>query len=236
MINLIKKDIIVYIKSERIKMFKYLIAFLLMYLFLNDISYYGIPVIFTYFIMIGIFSGDSENKSIRFIRSMPVKLDEIVYSRYLMCIGTLISSIIVTDLVCNFLSNYMFRPVVMNDVFFAVDISLVIMSIAQLLFFRFGYDYIKIAAAGIGIAVFVLYGSFLKVVAEKVYLLNAGTTILKTGYYETDTVFTQMFEGVSAYINTTFINMYSMTVLAFIIYLISMRISIKFMNGNRYIK
>ena len=39
MFNLIKKDLIVCIKSERFNVIKYILIFILMYLFCNDISY-----------------------------------------------------------------------------------------------------------------------------------------------------------------------------------------------------
>ena len=187
MLNLIKKDLIVCVKSERFNVIKYILIFILMYLFCNDISYYATPVIITYLIMIGVFSSDYDNNSDKFIRSIPIDLDDIVYSRYLIGAATSIVITILTLFIHDILSISMFRRTVFYDFVFAININLIVLSITMPLFFRYGYEKIKIAASILAIAIFTIFGAFLNALSEKIYrAANTGVLVaMNTSRYET---------------------------------------------------
>lgn len=238
MLNLIKKDLIVCVKSERFNVVKYILIFILMYLFCNDISYYATPVIITYLIMIGVFSSDYENNSDKFIRSIPIDLDDIVYSRYLIGVSTSIVITILTLFVHDILSISMFRRTVFYDFIFAMDINLMVLSITMPMFFRFGYEKIKIAASILAIAIFTIFGSFLNALSEKIYMAsNTGVLLsMNISRYETIHAFNQIFRGIVSKINIDSINIVSVGISCIIIFILSMGISLKAMKKNRYIK
>ncbi len=238
MFNLIKKDLIVCIKSERFNVIKYILIFILMYLFCNDISYYATPVLITYLIMIGVFSADYENNSDKFIRSIPIDLDDIVYSRYLIGVSTSIVITILTLFVHDILSIYMFRRTVFYDFIFAMDINLIVLSVTMPMFFRHGYEKIKIVASILAIAIFTIFGSFLNALSEKIYMTSNPDALvsINVSRYETIHAFNQIFRGIVSKINVDNINIVTVGVACILIFIISMGISLKAMKKNRYIK
>lgn len=238
MFNLIKKDFIVCVKSDRFNLVKYILIFILMYLFCNDISYYATPVIITYLIIIGVFSSDYENGVEKFIRSLPIDLDDIVYSRYIIAIGTSISVTIVTLLMYDILSLYMFRSTVFNDFLFSLYINLMILSVTMPLFFKYGYEKMKIVASIIAIAVFTIFSSFLNALSEKIfYAKHLELSInLNVSKYETIHLFNQIFRSFISKININNINMTSIGVICITIFIFSMYISLKAMKKNKYLK
>lgn len=238
MFNLIKKDFIVCIKSERFNLIKYILIFILMYLFCNDISYYATPVLITYLIMIGVFASDYDNNADRFIRSIPIDLDDVVYSRYLIGAATSIVITIFTLFMHDILSIYMFRRTVFYDFVFAMDINLIILSVTMPIFFRFGYEKVKIAASVIAIAIFTIFGSFLNALSEKIYIAShSGTLIsMNVSRYETIHAFNQIFRGFVSKINIDNINIITVGIACILIFIISMGFSLRAMRRNRYIK
>lgn len=238
MFNLIKKDFIVCIKSERFNIIKYVLIFILMYLFCNDISYYATPVILTYLIIIGVFSSDYENNSFRFIRSIPIDLEDTVYARYIIGAFTSIAVTILTLFLHDLLSICMFRRTVFNDFIFAMDINLMILSIAMPIFFRYGYEKTKIVVSVLAIAIFTIFGSFLNALSEKVYRLNnpGALVSINTSRYETIHAFNQIFRGIVSGVNVENINMISIGIACILIFIMSMLISIKVMKKNKYLK
>lgn len=238
MLNLIKKDLIVCVKSERFNVIKYILIFILMYLFCNDISYYATPVIITYLIMIGVFSSDYENNSDKFIRSIPIDLDDVVYSRYLIGVSTSIVITILTLFIHDLLSISMFRRTVFYDFVFAMDVNLLVLSVTMPMFFRYGYEKIKIAASILAIAIFTISASFFNALSEKIYRAsNTSILISMNGSrYETIHAFNQIFRGIVSKINIDSINMVTVGIACIIIFIISMGRSLKSMKKNRYIK
>lgn len=238
MFNLIKKDFIVCVKSERFNLIKYILIFILMYLFCNDISYYATPILITYLIMIGVFSSDYDNNSDKFIRSIPVDLDDVVYSRYIIGAATSIVVTIFTLFIHDLLSIYMFRRTVFYDFVFAMDINLVVLAVTMPIFFRFGYEKVKIAASVTAIAIFTIFGSFLNALSEKIYnASHTGALIsMNISRYETIHAFNQIFRGFVSKVNINNINIVTVGIVCILVFIISMGISLKAMRRNRYIK
>lgn len=238
MFNLIKKDFIVCIKSERFNLIKYILIFILMYLFCNDISYYATPVLITYLIIIGVFASDYDNNADRFIRSIPIDLDDVVYSRYIIGVATSAVVTIFTLFIHDILSIYMFRRTVFYDFVFAMDINLIVLSVTMPIFFRFGYEKVKIAASVTAIAIFTIFGSFLNALSEKIYLSSHTSALIamNTSRYETIHAFNQIFRGFVSKVNIDNINILTVGIACILIFIISMGFSLKAMRKNRYIK
>ena len=188
--------------------------------------------------MIGVFSSDYDNNSDKFIRSIPIDLDDIVYSRYLIGAATSIVITILTLFIHDILSISMFRRTVFYDFVFAMNINLIVLSITMPLFFRYGYEKIKIAASILAIAIFTIFGAFLNALSEKIYrVANTGVLVaMNTSRYETIHAFNQIFRGIVSKINVDSINIVTVGVACIIIFIISMGVSLKAMKKNRYIK
>lgn len=60
---------------------------------------------------------------------MPVSIEDIVYSKYLLGVGLIISVTIIVSLMSKLTSLVFFRNMVLNDVFFSVNIFLAILTI-----------------------------------------------------------------------------------------------------------
>lgn len=238
MFSLIKKDFIVCIKSDRFNFIKYVLIFILMYLFCNDICYYATPVIITYLIIIGVFSSDYENGVSKFIMSLPIDLEDIVYSRYIIATGTSIVITIFTLFIQDLLSLSMFRTTVLNDFLFAIYINFIILAVTMPMFFRQGYEKIKIAATIIAITIFTIFGSFLNALSEKIYSANnIGATInLNTSKYETIHMFNQIFRSFISRVNINNINMMTVGMICVFVFIFSMFISLKTIKKNKYLK
>ena len=239
MINFIIKDIFVFIKSERMSILKYIAAFIVMYFFLNEISYYMIPVVVTYFIMIGIFASDYDNNAFRFMKSLPIEEECIVYARYATAMILSIIVIIINNIICNILSVYLFREIVLNDVLFSFSILLTIFSIALPMFFKYGYEKIKILTGAIGIGVFLVMSSFMRVLSEKIHFVrhikeNIVSTPVVTNEVQPRFLFDKIFTGTVELINVDLFNIFTIMAISGILFLISMKISVNIMNKNKY--
>lgn len=75
---------------------------------------------------------------------MPVSIEDIVYSKYLLGVGLIISVTIIVSLLSKLTSLVFFRNMVLNDVFFSVNIFLAILTILLPLIFKFGYGKMKV--------------------------------------------------------------------------------------------
>lgn len=226
MFNLIRKDLIVGVSSDGIRNLKYILLFFIFYFFLNSISYYTVSVVIGYLIFVNTFECDYESDSRIFIRSMPVSIEDIVYSKYLLGVGLIIFITTIASLISKLTSLVFFRSMVLNDVFFSINIFLAILSIVLPLFFKFGYGKMKICGLIISILVYFVYGSILRMVSMIVYQVNHVNYSKVGGVYLSNYI-TDM-------TNTRYINLYSITFLTVIIFIISMYFSIKISKKNKF--
>lgn len=226
MFNLIRKDLIVGVSSDGIRNLKYILLFFIFYFFLNSISYYTVSVVISYLIFVNTFECDYESDSRIFIRSMPVSIEDIVYSKYLLGVGLIIFITTIAPLISKLTSLVFFRSMVLNDVFFSINIFLAILSIVLPLFFKFGYGKMKICGLIISILVYFVYGSILRMVSMIVYQVKHVNYSKVGGVYLSNYI-TDM-------TNTRYINLYSITFLTVIIFIISMYFSIKISKKNKF--
>ncbi|MCC0637379.1 MULTISPECIES: ABC-2 transporter permease [unclassified Clostridioides] len=226
MFNLIRKDLIVGVSSDGIRNLKYILLFFIFYFFLNSISYYTVSVVISYLIFVNTFECDYESDSRIFIRSMPVSIEDIVYSKYLLGAGLIIFITTIASLISKLTSLVFFRSMVLNDVFFSINIFLAILSIVLPLFFKFGYGKMKICGLIISILVYFVYGSILRMVSMIVYQVKHVNYSKVGGVYLSNYI-TDM-------TNTRYINLYSITFLTIMIFIISMYFSIKISKKNKF--
>ncbi|MCC0657378.1 MULTISPECIES: ABC-2 transporter permease [unclassified Clostridioides] len=226
MFNLIRKDLIVGVSSDGIRNLKYILLFFIFYFFLNSISYYTVSVVISYLIFVNTFECDYESDSRIFIRSMPVSIEDIVYSKYLLGVGLIIFITTIASLISKLTSLVFFRSMVLNDVFFSINIFLAILSIVLPLFFKFGYGKMKICGLIISILVYFVYGSILRMVSMIVYQVKHVNYSKVGGVYLSNYI-TDM-------TNTRYINLYSITFLTIMIFIISMYFSIKISKKNKF--
>ncbi|CCL36980.1 TPA: ABC-2 transporter permease [Clostridioides difficile] len=226
MFNLIRKDLIIGISSDGIRNLKYILLFFVFYFFLNSISYYTVSIVVSYLIFINTFECDYENDSRIFIRSMPVSIEDIVYSKYLLGVGLIISVTIIVSLLSKLTSLMFFRNMVLNDVFFSVNIFLAILTILLPLIFKFGYGKMKVCGFIVSILIYFVYGSLLKMISMIVYQVKHFNYSKVGGVY--------LSNYVTDIANTKYINLYSMTFLTIIIFIISMYFSIKISKKNKF--
>lgn len=226
MFNLIRKDLIIGISSDGIRNLKYVLLFFVFYFFLNSISYYTVSVVIGYLIFVNTFECDYESDSRIFIRSMPVSIEDIVYSKYLLGVGLIIFITTIASLISKLTSLVFFRGMVLNDVFFSINIFLAILSIVLPLFFKFGYGKMKICGLIISILIYFVYGSLLRMVSMIVYQVKHVNYSKVGGVYLSNYI-TDM-------TNTRYINLYSVTFLTIIIFIISMYFSIKISKKNKF--
>ncbi|HGS9924164.1 TPA: ABC-2 transporter permease, partial [Clostridioides difficile] len=172
------------------------------------------------------FECDYENDSRIFIRSMPVSIEDIVYSKYLLGVGLIISVTIIVSLLSKLTSLVFFRNMVLNDVFFSVNIFLAILTILLPLIFKFGYGKMKVCGFIVSILIYFVYGSLLKMISMIVYQVKHFNYSKVGGVY--------LSNYVTDIANTKYINLYSMTFLTIIIFIISMYFSIKISKKNKF--
>lgn len=169
MFNLIRKDLIIGISLDGICNLKYILLFFVFYFFFNLILYYIVSIVVSYLIFINMFECDYENDLRIFIRSMLVSIEDIVYLKYLLGVGLIIFVIIIVFLLSKLILLVFFRNMVLNDVFFFVNIFLVILMILLFLIFKFGYGKMKVCGFIVSILIYFVYGSFLKMISMIVY-------------------------------------------------------------------
>lgn len=150
---------------------------------------------------------------------MPVSIEDIVYSKYLLGVGLIISVTIIVSLLSKLTSLVFFRNMVLNDVFFSVNIFLAILTILLPLIFKFGYGKMKVCGFIVSILIYFVYGSLLKMISMIVYQVKHFNYSKVGGVY--------LSNYVTDIANTKYINLYSMTFLTIIIFIISMYFSIK---------
>lgn len=145
MINLIKKDVRLIFKSIS---YKYLILSLFLLALFISFFPYIIPIILpsllTYIVIMNTFHYESLNKSEGFILSLPHKKEDMVYSKYLLVLGTLLSSIILTYLIFDVLGISGFRKIVIQDIQINIVLVLINMSVIMPLIFKYGYRKLRL--------------------------------------------------------------------------------------------
>lgn len=218
MFNLIKKDFIVSIKGEGKGNLKYLFIFLFMYFFINPQSYYITPIFISYLIVANTFYNDYRGNNMNFIGSMPVSKYDLVYSKYILALATIISITIICTILNMTLEPNFHRSVVLNDIYYSITIFLVIMAIVIPMYFKFVYHKVRMIAGGVSIIVAFLSLNILSSIADKVYYTNNPGEVEFASY-----LLNKIYEN----IDIVYINNSSITIASVIIFIISMYLSLK---------
>lgn len=229
MINLLKKDFIVSIKGEGKSSLKYILLFIAAYFFMNSASYFLMPIFVSYLMLGNTFYNDYKDNNINFINSVPTKKEDIVYSKYILALILIISTIVVFGLINTGLSRYYYRETVLNDIYFALNIFLIIVSVVLPLYFKFGYHKVRTGAGILAVIIFISNFSILQNIADREYYVRHPEIGYSVSMYGP---FKKFFEYIAMEMDVTYINLQNLTILSGVIFVISMIISLKIMKGK----
>lgn len=205
MFDLIKKDIIVTLRSDKQLLLRYIATLFVFHIILNPFSYYSANVFFSFIILTNTFSYDKENNTNRFMMSMPINKEDVVYSRYILSLGIIIITTTINNIVYEIMGGKLYRGPVLNGVLISLILFLLIVSIMLPVFFKFKYSKWSI---GFGyIIIFVIY------IQVSVFLMLVGGSTINTD------------DGI--------LNLYSLSFGAIIVFLLSMLLSLWIVNHDR---
>ncbi|WP_195251715.1 ABC-2 transporter permease [Romboutsia sp. 1001713B170207_170306_H8] len=231
MFNLIKKDIMTTIISNKKAYLEYLFILIFMYTILNPLSYFSVNIIISYLILINSFKNDNENEAGNFILSMGVSKENIVYSKYLLSFILIIVTSILNSVITWVLGGILYRGPVLNDILISNIIYLFIISIILPIIFKFEYkktkNYIWIISLMLGFILFIL----LTLISDKIHNDINGSIV----YYEFSGPFKSIFEYITYELNIKYINLYTLAFIASLLFVLSMYISIRIVKGKRII-
>lgn len=234
MFNLIKKDFIVSMKTEGKGILKYGLLFLFFYFFQNSISYSVVPVFIGYLMVANTFYNDYKNNNSNFINSIPTSKEDVVYSKYILAIITIVSLSIVVGVVTFLFEPYFHRSSVMNDVYYSIVIFIVIMSVVLPIYFKFGYHNSRLVAGGIGVAIFYLVFIPMELISTTLHSFSRGSIGGATSFIGP---FSKFFEVMINFLNSIFGNgRYSMeivVIISLLIFILSMFISLKCIRNKK---
>ena len=155
MFDLIKKDIIVTLRSDKQLLLRYIATLFVFHIILNPFSYYSANVFFSFIILTNTFSYDKEN-----------------YSRYILSLGIIIITTTINNIVYEIMGGKLYRGPVLNGVLISLILFLLIVSIMLPVFFKFKYSKWSI---GFGyIIIFVIY------IQVSVFLMLVGDSTINT--------------------------------------------------------
>lgn len=167
MFGLIKKDILVTMKSDKQLLFRYILTLFICYIILNPFSYYTANVFLSYVALINTFAYDYENNANKFIMSMPIDKENIVYSKYILSLILIITTTIVNNIIFEVFSIKWHRGAVLNDVLISLILYLLVVSIVLPIHFYFKNKNVKfIFGLIVIIAVFLQVGMFLYLLVD----------------------------------------------------------------------
>lgn len=218
MFNLIKKDFINTLRFISIK--SVLMIVILSLILLPMLNYYiptFLPIITTYFIVVNTFYCDYENKSERFILSMPLKREDVVYSKYVFSISILLIMIIISSIISNEKLFFLTRFIVMEDIYISINLFLIIMSIILPISFKYQYRIAKILNPMTSILAGICTLKLLYLISMK--LNENSDTIIGLGNGFEDFLF--------KWINTKYINFTTISIVSLVVFIFSMYISVK---------
>ena len=205
MFDLIKKDIIVTLRSDKQLLLRYIATLFVFHIILNPFSYYSANVFFSFIILTNTFSYDKENNTNRFMMSMPINKEDVVYSMYILSLGIIIITTTINNIVYEMMGGKLYRGPVLNGVLISLILFLLIVSIMLPVFFKFKYSKWSI---GFGyIIIFVIY------IQVSVFLMLVGDSTINTD------------DGI--------LNLYSLSFGAIIVFLLSMLLSLWIVNHDR---
>lgn len=240
MINLIKKDFIVSIRGEGIRNIKYLLVFLFMYFFLNSASYYITPIFISYLIVANTFYNDYKSNNMNYINSIPVSKEDIVYSKYILAFIVIILVTTICSLINFILEPIFHRSSVLNDIYFSLSIFILIISIVLPMYFKFGYHNIRNIAGGLSVVIFFIAFIPMDMIATMIYHSSISN---ESSYISFSGSFSNLLNFLVNQFRVMNISMPIIVMTIFIIFILSMYISLKIINKknnkiktNKFIK
>lgn len=176
MLELFKKDIKIIFSGLS---FKSMSILLFLYLIFYNIfgEYYGmdiVPILLSYILVIESFSKTEKNDSESYIMALPIKREDIVYSKYLLAYISIISITLVL-LFLNKMELVGDLQISMEHIYISSASFLLSMTIILPSIFKFGYKRVKYVGPVITAFIY--------------YLLNSDRTIINLAQYNKETLF-----------------------------------------------
>lgn len=226
MFNLIKRDIKIIVKNENNNIFKHIVIFWVLYLGFNNISYSSISILISYLIVTDMFYSSEQEWKNKSIKSLPNINENDVYARYIVAMLMIIITNAIIILIVDVLSNILFRGIVLNDIILSLNVFLIIMSFILPIFFKYGYYKARFSSGTIGIIIYCVYGSFMNMLSDRIYEIRYFITYQeKITLNECTGAFSKMIGDIVYGIDLKYLNLYVITVITILIFILSMYIS-----------
>lgn len=222
MINLIKKDFITTLRVRTSKSILMIIAVVAMLsIFIMPLFQYiapvMLPLVISYIVVINSFYYDSINGSEKFILALPVKKEDIVYSKYLFSLIIVFLSIFVIYLFYGGVIFDSIRGLIFQDVVYVLNIFFISIACIFPLNFKFGYGKMQSLNLIISIIVSIPISKIISVIALKMEALKPTVTVNVEGFTG------RLFQ----IIDLKYVNFNTLTIVSIVIFIFSMYISLK---------
>jgi hypothetical protein len=139
MFNLLKKDILINLKTDVRTIIKLIIGIIIFSFILPGAAFIYIPLFISYIIIFKTFHMDENNKCNLFLSSMPIDKEDIVYSKYIFSILIILISIMLTYIYFNSPLVLYKIPININMILMSIGFSLLLISICFPIIFKNGY-------------------------------------------------------------------------------------------------
>lgn len=233
MLNLIKKDFIVSIKGEGKGLIKYILLYLFMYIFFNESSYFVTPIFVSYLILANTFYNDYKNNNMNYVNSIPISKEDIVYSKYLLSVIVMITTLVICYVLNLALEPYLHRGNVLYDIYYSIIAFSIIVSVALPIYFKFGYHKVRIIVGFVSIVIFYLTLIPMDILGSMVYYSANGDIAYGISYAGPLSNTLNTLINMLNQLNLSKYTMEIMLISSLLIMILSMYISLKIVNSSK---
>ena len=217
MYNLIRKDFITVMINKGFTIGIITLVVFLLGILNTGILYNLLPIIITVLLVNSILNLESESEN--YTNSLPVKREDIIYSKYIMSIMILIGCILVVSLTSLIVFNKSYNMIVFEDIVKVINITLLIISIIIPLKIKFNKSNFKVIGYILMIGVVTSYYSVLNVITIKIESIANPNAYYKVGNGILNYIFINM--------NLKYFNFITLSMGTIIIFIVSLGISLK---------
>lgn len=218
MFKIIRTEII---DSFKIKSLKSLVIGLLLIFVLGPIISYihpmTLPMIFTFIIIMNSFYNKSINNNEIFSLSLPIKREDIVYSKYILAVIIMLLSLVLGFILfdVNFLD--LARTLTSQDVITAIFSTLIMLSIVIPINFKFNYRMARVISSVIFMSTWYGTFKFINIISNQLISVGCGLN---------DNINSQYYLDIVNGYTLGSIRLIGITTLAIVIFIVSMYISL----------
>ena len=225
MYNLIRKDFITVMISKGFTIGIVTLVLLLLGIVNTGILYNLLPITITVMLVNSILNLESESEN--YTNSLPIKREDIIYSKYIISIMILIGCILIVSLTSLIIFNKSYNMIVFEDIVEVINITLLIISIMIPLKIKFNKSNFKVIGYILMIGVVTSYYSVLNVISAKIESVSNPNTYYKVENGILNYIFINM--------DLKYFNFITLSIGTIIIFIVSLGISLK-LYKNKEIK